>query len=175
MRRMFARMMGPGVLAFALGWALAGPGAGAEDADRAKLAQALTGVGVYLEQGLAASETQGTPISGKFEMNDEGELQLSVYTANGDSFSEVIVDLGSGAIARAEPITGGDDLTAARLQGAAMARAALPLKAGVAKAVFDNNGYRAVSVYPGLEDGVPVAAVTLVMGKQWKTVSEPLR
>lgn len=45
----------------------------------------------------------------------------------------------------------------------------------VAKAVSDNPGARAVSVYPGLEDGQPVAKVTLAIGNEWNTVSESLR
>ena len=35
---------------------------------------------VSLQQGLAASEQEGQPISGKFEM-DRGKFQLSVYTS----------------------------------------------------------------------------------------------
>ncbi len=45
----------------------------------AQLTQALKGAGVSLEAGLWASEQKGTPISGKFEVED-GKFQLSVYT-----------------------------------------------------------------------------------------------
>jgi len=42
------------------------------------LMKALQGVKVSLADGLAASEAEGTPISGKFEL-EEGQLQLSVF------------------------------------------------------------------------------------------------
>lgn len=40
-----------------------------------------------------ASESEGQPISGKFEVED-GKLQLAVYTAKDGKFFEVIVDHG---------------------------------------------------------------------------------
>ena len=55
------------------------------------LAKALPEASVSLDQGLKASESEGKPISGKYELED-GALQLSVYTTKGDQFSEVIVD-----------------------------------------------------------------------------------
>jgi hypothetical protein len=54
----------------------------------------------------------------KFEMED-GKLQLSVYTAKGSDYSEVIVDHRTGKVANDKPITGGDDLTAAKAQAEA--------------------------------------------------------
>jgi len=59
---------------------------------------------VSLDQGLKASEREGKPISGKFEIAD-GALQLSVYTMKGDQFAEVIVDHKSGSVKKSEPIT----------------------------------------------------------------------
>lgn len=41
----------------------------------------------------------------------------------GNGFSEVIVDHKTGKVAKAEPITGGEDLTAAKAQSEAMAKA----------------------------------------------------
>jgi hypothetical protein len=41
---------------------------------------------INLQEGLAASEQQGKPISAKFEV-DDGKLQLSVYTAKEGKFS----------------------------------------------------------------------------------------
>ena len=61
------------------------------DQEQAELANALSGVKVSLQQGLTASEREGQPISGKFEV-DNGKLQLSVYTAKEGNFFEVIVD-----------------------------------------------------------------------------------
>jgi uncharacterized membrane protein YkoI len=143
------------------------------DKEHAELAKALKGVKTSLEKGLAASESQGKPISGKFEVED-GKLQLSVYTMKGDKFSEVIVDRKTGKVAKTEAITSGDDLTAAKAQSAAMAKAKLSLRAATENAVKTNKGFRAVSVTPSLKDGHPVAEITLVKGEEFKTVSEKL-
>ena len=94
---------------------------------------------VSLEKGLAAGAREGTPISAKFELED-GKLQLSVYTMKGDKFSEVIVDHGSGKVAKSEPITSGDDLTAAQEQRQAMAQAKRSLAAATAAATKGNPG-----------------------------------
>src|SRR5882724_8710591 len=118
------------------------------DAEHAELAKALKDAKITLQRGLTASAKAGKPISAKYEV-EHGKLQLSVYTMKGDTFSEVVVDYKTGKVAKAEPITGGEDLTAAK-------------------------GYRAVSVMPALKDGHPVADVTLVKGTEWKTVSEKL-
>src|SRR6266481_6374729 len=136
-----------------------------------ELAEALESVKVSLDDGLRASEAQGTPISGKFEIEDE-KLQLSVYTMKDDKFFEVIVDHKTGKVAKTEPITGGDDLTAAKAQAEAMAKAKRSLDAAASEAVKENKGYRVVSVMPALKDGHPVADVSLVKGTEWKTVSE---
>src|SRR5919197_645124 len=96
-------------------WLLGGQMLAAQDTHGktdVELMKALQGVKVSLADGLAASESEGTPISGKFEL-EEGTLQLSVYTMKGDTFSEVIVDHTTGKVTKAEPITGGEDLTAA--------------------------------------------------------------
>src|SRR5499426_146778 len=113
-----------------------------DDKEHAELAKALKGVTMSLEKGLSASESQGKPISGKFEVED-GKLQLSVYTMKGDKFEEVIVDHKTGKVAKAEPITKGDDLAAAKKQAEAMAKAKRSLGAAVGEAVKANMGYRA--------------------------------
>ena len=102
------------------------------DEEHAELAKALKGVKTSLEKGLAASESQGKPISGKFEVED-GKLQLSVYTMKGDKFSEVIVDHKTGKVAKTKAITSGDDLTAAKAQSGAMAKAKLSLRSSHGK------------------------------------------
>ena len=61
------------------------------------LAKALPEASVSLDQGLKASEREGKPISGKYEIAD-GALQLSVYTIKGNQLSEVIDDHKTGAI-----------------------------------------------------------------------------
>ena len=144
------------------------------DKEHAELAKGMKDAKISLQRGLtAASAKEGKPISAKYEM-EEGKLQLSVYTMKGDSFSEVIVDHKSGKVAKAEPITHGDDLTAAKAQSEAMAKAKRSLDTAASEAVKENKGYRAVSVMPSLKDGHPVADVTLIKGTEWKTVSEKL-
>ncbi|PYM85249.1 MAG: hypothetical protein DME09_06270, partial [Candidatus Rokuibacteriota bacterium] len=158
------------MLALVVAGALTAPAAqGEESKDQAALAKALAAAKVSLEKALSASQRQGKPISGKFEIGDDGKLQLSVYTAKGDAFSEVIVDHATGAVEKAEAITSGEDLEAAKAQIAAMAKARLGLDKAVSKAVYANRGYRAVSVYPSLKDGHPVAEITLHKGDDWKT------
>lgn len=162
-------ILAAGVLALAgsLSWA------GDDDNDPAELAKALSGASVTLDQGLRASQREGQPISGKYEIEDDA-LQLSVYTVKGDQFSEVIVDHKSGAIKKAEKITKGDDLKDAKAQSAAMAKAHKSLDQAVDNAVKSTGGYRAVSVIPTLASGVPVANVTLMNGADVKKVTEKL-
>jgi len=126
-----------------------------------------------LQGGLKASEREGTPISAKFEIED-GKLEISVYTIKGDGFMEVVADPKTGAIAKAEKITDADDLKEAAEQKAAMAKAKVPLLTATETAVKANAGSQAVSVYPELEGGSPVAEVTLLEGTAFKKVTEKL-
>ncbi len=144
-----------------------------QDRDRAEVAKAVVESKVSLDEGLSASTHEGKPVSAKFEI-EEGKLQLSVYTAEARKFFEVIVDNNTGKIAKAEAITSGEDLTAAKAQSKAMAKAKQSLRATLAKTLKSNPGFRAVNVFPALKEGHPVAQVTLVKGDQWKTVSEKL-
>lgn len=144
------------------------------EASTAALAKYLPGAKVTLQQGLAAAESKGTPISGKYEV-EEGHLQLSVYTAQDGKFSEVVVDHNTGKVAKAEPITEGDDLADARKQAQVCAKATKPLKSAVDQAEQASPGYRAVSVIPKVSGGRTVAVVTFVKGTSAKSVSEPLQ
>jgi hypothetical protein len=144
-----------------------------EEENPAGLAKVLPEASVSLEQGLKASEREGRPISGKYEIED-GALQLSVYTMKGGRFEEVIVDHKSGAIEKAEPITEGDDLKDAQGQAQAIAQAKLPLDQAVEEAAKANGGFRAVRAIPSLKGGHPVAEVTLMQGDNVKQVSEKL-
>src|SRR5499427_2271592 len=144
-----------------------------DDKERAELAKAMKDAKVPLAQGVSASTKEGKPISAKYEVED-GKLQLSVYTMKGDKFSEVIVDHKTGKVAKSEAITGGEDLTAAKAQSGAMAKAKASLRSATEKAVKANQGYRAVSVTPSLKDGHPVAEVTLVKDTEFKTALEKL-
>ena len=160
-------------IAFAAALAVAGMSARAEDENPAALAKALTEASVSLDKGLNASEREGKPISGKFEVQD-GALQLSVYTMKGGQFAEVIVDHKAGSIKKSEPITDADDLKEAKEQGEAMGKAKQSLGAAVVSAVKANSGFRATSAVPMLDGGRPVASVTLMKGEEVKKVTEKL-
>lgn len=161
------------VMGLLMVWLAVNPSVWSQDKDRAELAKAVAEAKVSLGQGLSASAREGKPISAKFEIED-GKFQLSVYTAKGDKFSEVVVDHNTGKVAKAEPITSYEDLPAAKAQSEAMSKAKQSLRATLAKVLQGNPGFRAVSIFPALKDGRPTAEVTLVKGDQWKTVSEKL-
>ena len=144
-----------------------------EASDRAAVAKLIGSSKVTLQQGLAAVEAQGQAISGKFEV-DEGKFQLSIYTAKGVALQEVVVDYTTGKIAKAEPLSEADDVTAGKKQAAVMAKATTTLKDAVDKAEKQSPGFRAVSVEPKSKANHAVAVVTLVKGAQFKSVSEPL-
>jgi uncharacterized membrane protein YkoI len=137
------------------------------------LARQVRSAPISLARGLSAARARGTPISAKYEL-EEGKPQLSVYTAKDNRFWEVIVDHRTGRIAKAEEITQGDDLTAAKAQSDAMAKGKRSLSAAVTRALRENRGSHVVSVVPSVEAGHPVATVRLVKGRTFKTVSEPL-
>jgi hypothetical protein len=155
------------VLAIAL-WV--GPAKAAmTDKDKAELATAVSGAKVTLEQGLMVSKKNGKPVSGKFEI-ENGKPQLSIYIVkDGSKYSEVIVDHTSGEIAKAEPITGGDDLVDAKKQSDGLFRATREIREAVKEAKRDNPGYLAVSVWPEMKDGHSLANVMLVRDNDWKT------
>jgi hypothetical protein len=144
-----------------------------DEASGVAVAKYLPTAKVTLQQGLTAAESQGHPISGKFEV-DEGHFQLSVYTAQDGKFSEVLVDHNTGKVAKTEAITGGDDLADAKKQVEACAKSKKSLKSAVDQAEQASAGYRAVSVTPKLSSGHAVAVVTLLKGTQVKSVSEPM-
>src|SRR6516165_7013099 len=144
-----------------------------DEDETAAVAKYLPMAKVTLQQGLAAAESQGKPISGKYEVED-GHFQLSVYTAQGEKFSEVLVDHNTGKVAKTEAITEGDDLADAKKQVEACAKSKKSLKSAIDRAEQASAGYRAVSVTPKLRSGHAVAVVMLLKGMQAKTVSEPL-
>jgi hypothetical protein len=145
------------------------PAWSAEQEDAA-LIKAMNGAKVTLQEGLTASEREGRPISGKFEM-EGGKLQLSIYTEKAGKYFEVIVNHMTGSVAKTEPITEGDDLADAKAQSGAMAKAKTDLKSATSRAAI---GSRAVAVTPDLKDGHPVASVSFVKGGKLQTAIEPL-
>jgi len=163
----------PVVAAFVGVLVLAGGGRGEEKESPGVDWKALGAAKASLEKGLAAAQPKGKPVSGKFEM-DNGKLQLSVYTASHGKFWEVILDHTSGKVSKTEEIKEGEDLSAAKAQSEAMAKAKKSLSSAVGKAVAANAGYRAVSVVPTLEKGKPVATIVLENAPGTKTVSESL-
>ena len=140
---------------------------------QAELASALAAKHISLQTGLTRAASKGRPISAKYEYED-GKLKLSVYTEKRGQFFEVTVNNRSGQVVKTEKITDGDDLRNAEAQSSAIAKAKESLKAAVGKAVADNPGYRAVSVTPSLNAGKASAEVTLLRGRAFKTVTEPL-
>jgi hypothetical protein len=144
-----------------------------DDEGQEALIKLLGASKINLQQGLAASEAQGQPISAKFEV-EEGKLQLSVYTVKEGKFSEVLVDYTNGKVMKVEPITEGDDLAAANSQSAAMTGAKTTLKEAVDKAVTPSVNVRVVSAVPSLKNGRPVVSIVLLDGEQFKTVQQPL-
>jgi hypothetical protein len=148
-------------------------GADEDEASGAAVAKYMPTAKVTLQQGLRAAESQGKPLSGKFEV-DEGHFQLSVYTSEDGKFSEVLVDHNTGKVAKTEAISGGDDLADAKKQMEACAKSKKSLQSAVDQAEQASTGYRAVSVTPKLSNGHAVAVVTLLKGTQVKSVSEPL-
>jgi len=139
------------------------------DKEKAELAPVVAAAKVTLEQGLLTSKQNGKPVSAKFEI-ENGKPQLSIYTVkDGSKYFEVIVDHSSGEIAKADPITGGDDLANARKQNDGMFRATRELREAVKEAKRDNPGYSAVSVWSEMKDDHSIATVLLVKDNDWKT------
>ncbi len=146
----------------------------ADDAkERAELAKAMSSAKASLAGGLTSARTSGTPISAKFEVED-GKLRLSIYTMNGASFSESVVNPATGKVEKSETITDKDDLQAAAAQKAAMGKAKRSLLTATNNALKANSGYRAVSVFPEMKAGHPFATVLLLRGAAYKDVAEKL-
>ena len=152
---------------------LAVPRDGDDDEGQEALTKVMRFTKVSLQQGLAAGEQEGQPIAGKFEV-DKGKFQLSVYTAKDGKFSEVLVDLASGKVAKVEPITKADALAIAESHSAAMASARISLKEAVDGAIGEAAGGRVIGVIPNLKEGRPVASVVFLQGDRFTIVQQPL-
>jgi hypothetical protein len=175
-RRKFLIASASGFVIIALGTSFAGYRSAlaiGPDEQQAELANAMNSAKVSLRRGFTASEREGQPISGKFEVED-GKLQLSVYTAKEGRFSEVIVDHLTGNVAKVTPITEGEDFTHAKAQKTAMDRAKVKLADAAEKSKGQIGEALVVSAIPELRDDRPVAAVVLLAGKRFSTVSAPL-
>jgi hypothetical protein len=144
-----------------------------EDASQEVIINLLDTAKINLQQGLAAGEQQGRPISAKFEVED-GKLQLSVYTTKEGKFFEVLVNHVTGKVLRAEPITEGDDLSAAEEQNEAMANAKTSLQAAVDKTIAQSTNIRALNVVPSMKDGHPFALIDVLTYNQVRAIQQPL-
>jgi hypothetical protein len=129
-------------------------------------------VPMRLQDGVRAGATRGLPLSGKYELED-GVLQLSVYTTDGQTFHEVIVDHTTGAVTKSDALSKPDDVRAAQDQVVAMAVAKTPLAAVLDRTEQANAGFRAVAITPTLKAGRLLATVTLVRGLTVMTVEQP--
>lgn len=162
------------ILVAALGAVGVGPlPARGQDEDAAAMAAALKDAKLTLQDGLKAGEREGQPISAQFEI-DDGKLRLSIYTAKGDDFTEVVADPKTGAVVKTEKITDPDELNDAADQKTAVTKATVSLLAAVEAAVKENAGAVAVAIFPDLRDGHAVADVTLLQGVTPRTVTEKL-
>src|SRR5205814_5728210 len=72
---------------------------------------------VSLQQAVKTSESEGNPISAEFDVED-GELQISVYTSQGEQFDEVTIDPKSGSIKSAKPLSDAKEINDAQAQSA---------------------------------------------------------
>ncbi len=138
--------------------------------ERAAPARELQSAWLPLESAMVPSQSEGTPISAKYEI-DDGTFQLSVYPMKAAGFSEVIVDYSAGTITKVETITDAGDLATARAQKDALAKAARTLGEATAEVVRQHSGYRAVNAVPSLDGEDPVVEVILFNGSDWKTVT----
>ena len=171
---MLSRQLRLLVLVVATGLASAGAGtARAQDDELEAMAAALKDTTYTLQEALKAGEREGQPISAQFEM-DDGKLRISIYTTKGDDFSEVVADPKTGAIVKTEKITDTDELNDAADQKAAMLKAKTSLVTAADAAVKENAGFRAVSIFPDLQDGHAIAEITLLQGTRAKKVTEKL-
>jgi len=139
--------------------------------DRTALGLALQSAWLPLESAIVMSQSEGTPISAKYEIDDGSTFQLSIYTMKAAGFSEVIVDYSAGMIMKVETITDAGDLAAAQAQKDALAKATRTLAEATAEVVNQNSGYRAVNATPSLDGEHPVVEVILFNGSDWKTVT----
>jgi hypothetical protein len=138
-------------------------------ADQTALITALKTSKITLEDGIKTSQQNGTPISAKFEMEDD-HLQFSAYTMKGDEFNEVVVEPSSGAIKSAEKITNPEDLAAAKAQKSALARSTIPLSTAAQNAARENAEGRLISVVPEINNGKPVATISLLSANSITTI-----
>jgi hypothetical protein len=147
--------------------------AGDIDGNHQLLATTIKNVRGTLEDGLKASERLGNPISANFAV-ERGTVQLSISIAKNDSFSEVILYPTIRMITEIVEVTDADKLKIAVERKLAMERASMSLLSAAENAVKANDGSRVVSIFPMVEEGHPIAVVTLLRNGEFNTVTEEL-
>jgi hypothetical protein len=147
--------------------------AGDIDKSNQLLATAIKNVRGTLEDGLKASERVGKPISAKFAV-DHGAVHLSLSIAKHDGFSEVILYPAIRMVTEIVEVTDAAKIKIAMEQNLAMERTSVSLLSATENAVKANDGFRAVSIFPTLGQGHPIAVVTLLGNGEFKTVTEEL-
>lgn len=115
----------------------------------AALAAAFKNVKGTLESGLKAGERVGRPISAEFALR-QGVLQLSLWIAKGDGFSEFILYPAIGIIIEIVEVADADKLEVETAQKLAMDGATVSLLSATENAVKANDGLRAISALPML-------------------------
>jgi hypothetical protein len=126
-----------------------------------------------LENGLKASERIGKPISAKFALED-GPLQLSLWIAREDGFAEFTLFPSIRSVTENFDFRDADKLKVATAQKLAMDKATVSLLSATENAVKANHGLRAVSAYPVLKEGDPLAVIILLDANAFKIVTEKL-
>ena len=141
--------------------------------DHAALAVALEHVKSTLEDGLRAGQRIGKPISAKFAL-EHGTIQLSIWVTGEVGFAEFIVYPAIRTFSSNFDFRDPDKLEVARERKLVMDKATVSLLTATADAVKANHGFRAISAYPMLLDGNPIAVVTLLDANTSKSVTEKL-
>ena len=147
--------------------------AGDIDANNQLLAAELKNVRGTLEDALKASEWLGKPISAKFAV-ERGVVHLSISIAKHDGFSEVVLYPAIRMINEIVEVTDNAELKIAVEQKLAMERASISLLSAAENAVKANVGSRAVSIFPTMEEGHPIAVVTVLRDGEFNIVTEEL-
>ena len=167
-------LIGAAILATVLG-AVAARAGDYEVANPAAFAKAFAAATVTVDQALKAAQAQGTPISAKYEMDEKGALQLSVYVMKAPGqFAELTIDFKSGAIAKNEAITDNGDIADATGQATAVGNAKMTLVDAATKAVADNPGYKVISFSPEMRGPNPFAEIFVIKDTDVKKTAQKL-
>jgi hypothetical protein len=159
------------LLLFALGFSSAAMAQEIED--HTALAAALKHVTSSLEDGLKAVERLGKPISAKFTL-EHGFLQLSLWVTREDSLAEFILYPATRTVTEIYEFRDPNELKTATAHRLAMEKARVSLRSATANAVQANPSLRAVSAYPVIEEGDPMAVITLLDANAFKIVTKKL-